>query len=118
MKPIQMTYPTTGVEETTLRLIGEKFSSTPENYKIHGGRGMIAYYGCFVFVFVFVLFFVLFCFVLFCFVLFCFVFCFVLFCFVLFCFVLFCFVLFLFVCLFLYMESFRFEYEVVYLHWS
>ena len=38
MKPIQMTYPTTGVEETTLRLIGEKFSSTPENYKIHGGK--------------------------------------------------------------------------------
>ena len=38
MKPIQMTYPTTGVEETTLKLIGEKFSSPPENYKIHGGR--------------------------------------------------------------------------------
>ncbi|XP_072050432.1 2-oxoglutarate dehydrogenase complex component E1-like isoform X2 [Amphiura filiformis] len=37
VKPVQMTYPSTGVEETTLKLIGEKFSTPPEDYKIHGG---------------------------------------------------------------------------------
>ncbi len=38
VKPVQMTYPSTGVEESTLKLIGEKFSTPPEDYKIHGGK--------------------------------------------------------------------------------
>lgn len=36
-KTVQMAYPSTGIEETTLQVIGEAFSTPPEGYTIHGG---------------------------------------------------------------------------------